>query len=241
MVAVDLKSLVARLDPLVRRQLEAAAGLTLSRSHYNVEVEHLLLRLIETGGSDLAAILPRLGVDPGRVAGELTRALDKLKTGNARAPALSPDLVGWLREAWLIASLDNNAARVRSGHMLIALLADDTLSRTAKESAPSLSSIPVDQLRRSLASLAEGSEESANASTLAAAPGGAPAGAPGTEAPRSGGPLDQFCTELVAQAKGGKIDPILGRDSEIRQMVDILTRRRQNNPILTGEAGVGKT
>ena len=241
MVAVDLKSLVARLDPVVRRQLEAAAGLTLSRTHYNVEIEHLLLRLIETGGSDLSAMLPRLGVDPGRVAGEITRALDKLKTGNARAPALSPDLVGWLREGWMIASLDNNAAKIRSGHLLAALLADETLSRTAKDSAPSLTAIPVDQVRRSLESLAEGSEESANASTLAAAPGaaGAPAGA--GEAPRSGGPLDQFCTELVAQAKSGKIDPILGRDSEIRQMVDILTRRRQNNPILTGEAGVGKT
>ena len=208
MVAVDLKSLVARLDPVVRRQLEAAAGLTLSRTHYNVEIEHLLLRLIETGGSDLSAMLPRLGVDPGRVAGEITRALDKLKTGNARAPALSPDLVGWLREGWMIASLDNNAAKIRSGHLLAALLADETLSRTAKDSAPSLTAIPVDQVRRSLESLAEGSEESANASTLAAAPGaaGAPAGA--GEAPRSGGPLDQFCTELVAQAKSGKIDPI---------------------------------
>jgi len=241
MVAVDLKSLVGRLDPVVRRQLEAAAGLTLSRTHYNVEIEHLLLRLIETGGSDLSAMLPRLGVDPGRVAGEITRALDKLKTGNARAPSLSPDLVGWLREGWMIASLDNNAAKIRSGHLLAALLADETLSRTAKESAPSLAAIPVDQVRRSLDSLAEGSEESANATTLAAAPGAAGAPAAAGEAPRSGGPLDQFCTELVAQAKSGKIDPILGRDSEIRQMVDILTRRRQNNPILTGEAGVGKT
>lgn len=240
MVAVDLKSLVGRLDPLVRRQLEAAAGLTLSRSHYNVEIEHLLLRLIETGGSDLAAMLPRLGIDAGRVAGELTRALDKLKTGNARPPSLSPDLVNWLREAWMIASLDNNAAKIRSGHMLAALLADETLSRSAKDSAPSLMAIPVDQVRRSLESLAEGSEEAASATKLAAAPG-APGAAPTGEAPRSGGPLDQFCTELVGQAKNGKIDPILGRDSEIRQMVDILTRRRQNNPILTGEAGVGKT
>lgn len=237
MIAVDLKSLVGRLDPLVRRQLEAAAGLTLSRTHYNVEVEHLLLRLVETGGSDIAALLPRVGLDPGRVAAELNRALDKLKTGNARAPALSPDLVAWLREAWMVASLDNNAAKIRSGHLLGALMADESLARNARDSVPSFAAIPVEQVRRHLDTLTEGSEESTQAIGSAAAPGAAPGG----EAPRSGGPLDQYCMELVAQAKAGKIDPILGRDTEIRQMVDILTRRRQNNPILTGEAGVGKT
>ncbi len=240
MVAIDLKSLVARLDGLCRRQLEAAAGLTLSRSHYNVEIEHLLLKLVETQGSDVAAILPRQGVDAGRVAAELTRALDKLRTGNARAPALSPDIVTWMREAWLLASLEGNGARVRSGHMLAALLTDEALVRSVKDSAPSLLALPAEALRRGgFEAMTEGSEE-ANEASPAAAAGAAP-GAGGGEAPRAGGPLDQFCTDLTAQAKAGKIDPILGRDGEIRQVIDILTRRRQNNPILTGEPGVGKT
>ncbi|WP_424813028.1 type VI secretion system ATPase TssH [Roseococcus sp. YIM B11640] len=239
MVAIDLKSLVARMTELGRRQLEAAAGLTLSRSHYNVEIEHLLVKLIETPGSDVSMILRHAEVDAGRVLSELTRALDKMRTGNARAPGLSPDIVTWLREAWLIASLEGNQGKIRTGHLLAALLSDEALGRTVKESAPTLLNIPIDGLRKNLEGLTKGSEEEAQAS-VAPAPGGAAAAAEGG-APRAGGPLDQFCTDLTAQAKAGKIDPILGRDAEIRQMIDILTRRRQNNPILTGEAGVGKT
>jgi type VI secretion system protein VasG len=242
MVAIDLKSLVGRLSAIGRRQLEAAAGLTLSRSHYNVEIEHLLLKLVETQGTDINVLLRKQGVDSGRVIAELTRALDKLRTGNARAPSLSPDIVTWLREAWLLASLEAGTGRIRSGHMLAALLSDETLQRTVKDSAPSLLSVPADALRRGgLDTLCEGSDEAGEAG--APLPGEAPAasgGAPG-EAPRGGGPLEQFCTDLTAQAKAGKIDPILGRDGEIRQVIDILTRRRQNNPILTGEPGVGKT
>jgi type VI secretion system protein VasG len=242
MVAIDLKSLVGRLSAIGRRQLEAAAGLTLSRSHYNVEIEHLLLKLVETQGTDVNVLLRKQGIDSGRVIAELTRALDKLRTGNARAPSLSPDIVTWLREAWLVASLESGTGRIRTGHMLAALLSDETLQRTVKDGAPSLLSLPADALRRGgLDTLCDGSEEAGEAG--APLPGEAPAaagGAPG-EAPRGGGPLEQFCTDLTAQAKAGKIDPILGRDGEIRQVIDILTRRRQNNPILTGEPGVGKT
>ncbi len=239
MIALDLKTLVGRMNALARRQLEGAAGLTLSRSHYNVEIEHVLLKLIELQNSDISVIMRKAGIDAGKVGMEVTRALDKLRTGNARAPALSPDIVTWLREAWLLASLEGKGI-IRSGHLLIALLNDETLSRGLKESAPSLMAIPADQLRRGLESFTEGSDE-ANDAAPAGSPGAAAAGAGPGEAPRGGGPLDQFCTDLTAQAKAGKIDPILGRDGEIRQIIDILTRRRQNNPICTGEAGVGKT
>lgn len=238
MVAVDLKSVVARLSETGRRQLEAAAGLTLSRSHYNVEIEHVLLKLIEAQGSDIAVILHKQGIDAGQAAAQLNRALDKLRTGNARAPSLSPDIVSWLREAWLIASLEAGASRIRSGHMLAALLADETLARTMRDSCPVLAAVPVDAVRKGLDDLAAGSDEAQQTAASTAGSGGA---VPASEAPRGSGPLDQFCTDLTAQAKAGKIDPILGRDAEIRQMVDILTRRRQNNPILTGEPGVGKT
>ena len=236
MAAIDLKSLVSRLTELGRRQLEAAAGLTLSRSHYNVEIEHLLTKLVETPGSDVSQIIKQSGIDAGRVMAELTRALDKMRTGNARAPSLSPDIVTWLREAWLIASLEGNQGKIRTGHLLAALLSDEDLARTVKDSAPTLLNIPADALRKNLEALAKGSEEEAQAA-IAAPPGAS--GAPGEGAPRAGGPMEQFCTDLTAAARAGKIDPILGRDAEIRQMIDILTRRRQNNPILTGEAGVG--
>lgn len=235
MVAIDLKSLVARLTDVARRQFEAALGLTVARTHYNVEAEHVLLKLVEAPGNDVTAILKDAEVEAGAVLAELTRALDKMRTGNGRAPGLSPDIVAWLREAWLITSLEANQGRIRSGHMLAALLADEGLARTVKDSAPSLLKIAPDSLRKNLDAITKGSEEAGQAG----APGAA--AAPTEGAPRAGGPLEQFCTDLTAQAKAGKIDPILGRDSEIRQMVDILTRRRQNNPILTGEAGVGKT
>jgi len=239
MSAIDLKALVSRLTDLGKRQLEAAAGLTLSRSHYNVEIEHVLVKLIETPGSDVSLILKQSGVDAGRVLAELTRALDKMRTGNARAPALSPDIVTWLREAWLIASLEANQGKMRTGHLMAALLSDETLARSMRDSSPSLFAIPSDALRKNLETLTRGSDEEAQAA-IAVPPGGGASGPDGA-VPKAGGPLEQFCTDLTASAKAGKIDPILGRDSEIRQMIDILTRRRQNNPILTGEAGVGKT
>ena len=238
MVPIDLKALIGRLNDLCRRQVEAAAGLTLSRSHYNVEIEHLLLKLVEADSGDVAAILRKSGVDAGRVTTELTRALDRFRTGNARAPGLSPDIVEWLKQAWLLASLEGGAAKIRSGHLLAALLSDEALSRAVRESVPTLMAVGAEAVRKNLNELAEGSAEAATAESLAApAPGRLPTG----EAARLGGPLEQYCTDLTAQAKAGKVDPILGRDTEIRQIIDILTRRRQNNPILTGEAGVGKS
>ena len=148
MSAIDLKALVSRLTDLGKRQLEAAAGLTLSRSHYNVEIEHVLVKLIETPGSDVSLIHKQSGVDAGRVLAELTRALDKMRTGNARAPALSPDIVTWLREAWLIASLEANQGKMRTGHLMAALLSDEALARSMRDSSPSLFAIPSDALRK---------------------------------------------------------------------------------------------
>ena len=240
MAAVDLKSLVGRLNEECRRALEAAAGLTLSRTHYNVEIEHWLLKLIDPADGDIAAIFRHYEVDQSRFRIDLNRALDRLKTGNARAPTLSPELVALAREAWLFASLEHDLAQVRSGHILWAFLADEALARRARELSGQLVRIPVEALKREFAAVTAASSE---ATTASAAQDGAPA-APGGEGmlPSSrGGALQQFTVDLTAAARAGKIDPILGRDSEIRQVVDILTRRRQNNPILTGEAGVGKT
>jgi type VI secretion system protein VasG len=239
MAAIDLKQLVGHLNDTCRRTLEAAAGLTLSRTHYNVEIEHWLVTLADRPDGDVSFILRHYEIESGRFAIDLNRSLEKMKTGNGRAPSLAPEIVEMVKQAWLFASLEQNAWKVRSGHLLWALLADETLARHARDASSQLLRINSDALKRDLAAI------TANSAEAQEVPGAAEAGAPGEGSPPmprgGGGALDQFTTDLTAQAKAGKIDPILGRDSEIRQMVDILTRRRQNNPILTGEAGVGKT
>jgi len=240
MASVDLKSLVGRLNDTCRRALEAAAGLTLSRSHYNVEIEHYLLALADRTDTDFAAVLKHYGVDTARFAADLGKALDKMKTGNARAPSLSPEIVELAKQAWLLGSIELGAHRVRSGHIILALVSDDTLARRAREASGQFARIPADQLKRDYNAICGNTPESQAASPAGAA--GSEAAGGGDAPPATGGTaLEQFTTDLTAKAKAGKIDPILGRDTEIRQMVDILTRRRQNNPILTGEAGVGKT
>ena len=161
MVAVDLRSLVAKMNDPCRRSLEAAAGYTLSRTHYNVEIEHWLLKLLDVPNSDMAAVLRRFEIDSRRVATDLTRVLDRLKTGNTRAPSLSPQVVALAREAWLVASLDGGAARIRSGHLLVALLSDEGLSRTARESSPQLAQISAETLRRELGAICGDSAEQA--------------------------------------------------------------------------------
>ena len=241
MASIDLKQLVGRLNDVCRRTLEAAAGLTLSRTHYNVEIEHWLVTLADRADSDVSTILRHYEIDQGRFAIDLNRALEKMKTGNGRAPSLSPDIVEWVKQAWLLASLEHGATRLRSGHLLWALLADEALARQARDASGQLLKIQPDQLKRDFDAITGSSGEAADAAAqMTSSDGGAAADGGGM--PHSGGgALEQFTTDLTAQAKAGKIDPILGRDSEIRQMIDILTRRRQNNPILTGEAGVGKT
>jgi type VI secretion system protein VasG len=241
MASIDLKQLVGRLNDVCRRTLEAAAGLTLSRTHYNVEIEHWLVTMADRADGDIPAILRHYEIDLGRFAIDLNRAMEKMKTGNGRAPSLSPDIVELVKQAWLLASLEQGATRLRSGHLLWALLADETLARRGRDASSQLLKIAPDLLKRDFATITANSAEAADAAAEASASEGGGASDGGGKPRTGGGALEQFTTDLTAQAKAGKIDPILGRDSEIRQMIDILTRRRQNNPILTGEAGVGKT
>ena len=237
------KSLVGKLNPLCRRALEGAAGLCLSRTNYNVEIEHWLLKLLEPADSDLARILKHYDVDASRVNRELTKSLDAEKTGNARAPDLSPEVVDLMRESWVTASLKYGSPMVRSGHVLATLLGDRNLSGRVRSSSAELAKIPAEQLENDLAALTSGTAEEAEVAR--SQPSGAAAQTGGDGRPvatDSKTPsLDQFTTNLTDLARRKKIDPVLGRDAEVRQIIDILTRRRQNNPILTGEAGVGKT
>ena len=231
---VNLKSLIGRLDNTARSTLEAAAGLCLSRTHYDIEIEHFLLKLLEAGESDASRIFRQFGIDSSRFQKELERSLDKLKSGNARTPAISPSVLKMLTAAWTLGSIDFGADRIRTGFIVLALVSDADLARIAKDVSKELQKIEPEALRKDLLSIVGGSAEDS---------GPAPSAEPGQPA-RAGGKttnLDQFTVNLTENAKKGKIDPVLGRDFEIRQVIDILTRRRQNNPILTGEAGVGKT
>src|SRR5687768_1626229 len=236
-MTVNLRALISRLNDESRRALESAAGLCLSRTHYDVEVEHYLMKALDDTAGDVAAILKHYGVDRSRLASELTRSLDKLKTGNARNPSFSPTLVKMFTEAWSIGSLEFNASKVRTGHLIVALRSVDELARLTQGVSKELEKISAEALKKDFASIVAGTSEdaaAASATESSAEPG----------VPRFGGKtptLDQFTVALTASAKSGKIDPVLGRDFEVRQVVDILTRRRQNNPILVGEAGVGKT
>lgn len=240
---VNLKSLVGRMDDTTRSSLEAAAGLCLSRTHYDIEIEHFLMKLLDQQDSDLHHILKHFGVDKSRFTTELNRALDKLKTGNARTPSFSPTLVKMLTSAWTIGSLEFAGTQIRSGFAILALLSDDELSRVAKDFSRELQMIQPEALRRDFFNVVIGSPEDAGTAAAAGAglPGTAAPGAPGAAANSKSPNLDQYTVNLTENAKKGKIDTVLGRDSEIRQIIDILMRRRQNNPILTGEAGVGKT
>jgi type VI secretion system protein VasG len=233
----NLKSLIAKLNSISRSALEGAAGLCLSRTHYDVEFEHLLLKLAEAPESDMARILRHFQVDSSRLMRDLTRALDRLKTGNARTPALSPRLPKLFEEAWSLATIDYGCQALRSGHLLLALLSDPDTARLARDLSPEFSKISVETLQKYFMSITAGSSEDQEIDkTSETAETGMPAGASG-KTPA----LDLYTINLTERARKGEIDPVLCRDFEIRQVVDILTRRRQNNPILTGEAGVGKT
>jgi type VI secretion system protein VasG len=235
-MSVSLKSLIGKLNDTCRSALEAAAGLCLARTHYDVDIEHLFLKLNEMPDTDLQRLLRHFEIELARLSRDLTRALDRFKTGNARTPALSPHIPRLIGEAWTIATIDFGASKIRSGHLLLALLENEDLARLARESSDVFRKISVEELHKHLPNLVAGSaEDTAEAQT-----------APETARPEQGGvsktpALNQYTIDLTGRARQGDIDPVLGRDFEIRQLVDILTRRRQNNPILTGEAGVGKT
>lgn len=242
MVEVNLKSLVARLDRYCTRSLEAAAGLCVSRTNYEVMPEHLMHALIEDATADVQQIFKHFGVDPGRVQKTLSGIIEGLKIGNTGRPTFSPLLVEWLQQSWLLASLDFGLAEIRSGVLLQALLANP-VRLGADEWSSLFESINRLDLKAKYATIISGSSERSNymsAGTAASAGGPASPGG-GPSAGGGEGALARFANNFTAQARENKIDPVFGRDREIRQMIDILARRRKNNPICVGEPGVGKT
>src|SRR5258708_428152 len=177
---MSLKSLVGNLNDSTRGGLEAAAGLCLARTHYDIEVEHYLTKLLDSTDNDAAAIFKHFEIDTSRLSGELARALDKLKTGNARTPALSPTLMRMLVEAWTLGSIDYNAGQIRTGFTILALATNDELVRLMRDVSREFQKIQADALRKDFVSLVGSSaeEEQAAASAAAAAAPGAPSAAP---------------------------------------------------------------
>lgn len=244
-MSVNLKSLIAKLNDTTRNTMQAAAGFCLQRTHYDVEIEHFLMKLLENSGGDFPAILKAFDIDKSKLAAQLTGSLDKLKSGNARTPVLAPTLVKMLSEAWSAASLDFDSGNVRTGYCIIALTQNEELVRLMGDVSKEFKKIDPKSLKDNFIAICGSSYESSEMKELGegqpsattAAPDGAPRVNPNSKSPN----LDAYTINLTENAKNGKIDTVLARDFEIRQVVDILTRRRQNNPILVGEAGVGKT
>jgi type VI secretion system protein VasG len=238
-MGVNIKSLIGKLNDPTRSALEASAGLCLSRTHYDIEIEHYLMKLLEVPDSDFAHIAKQFEVDKSRLAAELTRSLDKLKSGNARTPSISPSVVKMMTEAWTLGSIDFGVGQVRTGLTILALTTNTELMRLIGEVSREMKKIEGESLKKDFHAIVEGSMEdeyTATAEEAEAGEEGRPIRA-GGKTPN----LDQYSVNLTENARAGRIDPVLARDFEIRQLVDILLRRRQNNPILVGEAGVGKT
>jgi type VI secretion system protein VasG len=237
MPASNLKSLIGKLNTTCRSALESAAGLCLSQTHYEVDIEHFLIKLLEIANTDMQKILRHFEINEARLVSDLTRTMEGFKTGNARTPALSPRIPSMIQEAWLVSSVDFQSPSIRSGHILLALMSNDEMARMLSGSSESFKKISVETLREHLTDLTSESVEETGATQPALAEDAAGRRMPAGKAQA----LAQYTINLTERARKGEIDPVLGRDFEIRQMVDILIRRRQNNPILTGEAGVGKT
>ena len=233
MVIDDVKQLLHTLNDTLTRSLEAAAGFAVNRGHHEVTPEHLLLKVLEEDDSDLGPISDHFGVDPAAVETALLHHLEDVRTGNPGRPSFAPALLELVESAWLISSVHHDLSAVRTGTLLEALLRSDTL--TANAYVETLADVYPEELRRRLPELVAASGETGGPDDAGATAPGAPAEAEAGEA------LDAYTLSFTQQARNGNIDPISCRNEEIRQIIDILSRRRKNNPILVGEAGVGKT
>ncbi|MGD8909858.1 MAG: AAA family ATPase, partial [Chromatiales bacterium] len=235
-----IKALIERLNSVCAKVLEDAAIFASTRGNYEVRIEHVLIKLLEgETGTDMDYLLKRLDVDLDAFWHKMLESLARAETGNQGKPAFSIAIFQWLERAWLATTLYYDQRAIRSVALLDALI--DLASALPVAGLDILDGISLEHLRSEFSHLLRGSrEETADAAKL-------PAGA-ATASPRTSGDkrlghqaLDQFTTNLSERAANGELDPIRGRNAEIRMLIDILCRRRKNNPILVGDPGVGKT
>jgi type VI secretion system protein VasG len=225
---LEARHVIYKLDAACLRAVEQAAIDAANMGHAGVAIEHVLAALLAQRAAELQRILEQHRVAPAQLSAQLNASLDRLPRGHAGNPALSAELVPWIQDAWLFASIERGHARIGPGALLLALLTGEPHRALALRAAPALAGIATAELREQLAAQAD-------TRPGAAGPWSVPAQSAATPA------LARYTTDLTALARSGGIDPVSGRDAEVRQIIDILMRRRQNNPILTGEAGVGKT
>ncbi len=233
--APTFAKLVDKLTPTARAGLEAAVAYCSARTHYNVEIEHWLLKLMDSVDIDLTRLLRYYEVKTEDLRQSLHNQLDRVKSGSSRSPGFSSDLIHLMEQAWNEASLHLDARQIGSGHLLFGLLEEGRRNVPAE-----LARVRIEVLRREYRDIVEGGSESG--SEVRGEGGAARAEeAPEEDVDESAGPLVRFSIDLTAAARAGKLEHAIGRESEIRQLVDVLLRRKQNNPLLAGEAGVGKT
>ena len=229
--SIKRKELVGKLNPTCLQAFSMAAQVTKQRGNPYVELAHFFEQLVLTQRSDIDILLQSAGVDTTKLGHEFTRALDNLPRGSTSVEEFSDHIFHAIREAWNFGSLEFGDETVRSAYILLGALQVPALEALLLKISLEFDKIDPAAMAGQLDELLPDSVE------------GSPvdASAPAKPAPGGQSALDQYATDLTARARDGHIDPVIGREAEIRQIVDILMRRRQNNPILTGEAGVGKT
>ncbi len=234
---IDPKSLVRRLTPTATRLLEAAVGRAASGQFYEIVPEHFLATLLEPEQGDAALLLSYYDKKRNALLGRVARSIERLRSGNAARPVISQAIFSWLQDAWLVASVERGASVVRTADLLATFA--EHADRYSAEVYPELQQLPHDELRAKLTEIVASSPETGETMRAEAS---AAQGVAGTiPTPGQGGALARFTVSFTQLARDGKIDPVLGRHREIRQLIDILSRRRKNNPMIVGEPGVGKT
>jgi type VI secretion system protein VasG len=239
-VSVQPKTLVNRMTPTARQMLEAAIGRAASSQHYEVTIEHLLRQMIEPEDGDVAAIYQHFGRNRNGLKNRVERILQHMKSGSSGRPVFTGNLWKWVQDAWTYGSLEFGASKIRTGHLFYTLLIHPGryIGETIPELEDDFTKEELDKDLRDALSVTREEIESAPAPSGSGVASGqeAAAGRPGAE-----GALARFCTNFTEEVRAGRIDPIFGRHREVRQAIDILSRRRKNNPIIVGEPGVGKT
>ena len=246
MAEINRASLFGKLNSLGYKSIESATVFCKLRGNPYVELGHWLHQILQLQDSDLHRIIRHFDVDPSRLAKDLTEELDQLPRGSTSISDLSSHLEESVERGWVFGSLLFGESQIRTGHLIVGILKTSGLKNVLLRISNEFSKIKLEQLTDDFAKIVGGSpEETLTATDGSSLRAGAEAArGTGEMAPAAMGKqeaLAKFSVDLTEKARSGEMDPIVGRDSEIRQIVDILMRRRQNNPILTGEAGVGKT
>src|SRR5215510_8655708 len=245
MAEIRRATLFGKLNPIAYKGIESATVFCKMRGNPYVETVHWLHQLLQSQDTDVHRIIKHFQLDPSRVASDLIASLDKLPRGATAISDFSPDITNGVERAWVYGSLMFGEFQVRTGHLIVGFLSSELRHKFLAVSRE-FAKLKLEELTDNFAKITAGSAEeglrASDGSGMSA--GAAPGESSGAMAPAAMGKqeaLAKFSVDLTDKARKGEIDPIVGRDEEIRQIVDILMRRRQNNPILTGEAGVGKT